>query len=189
MNFIKTTIIGGIVFLVPVGALIFVLANVFSAMLAIAEPMAAIVPIDSVGGVAMANIIAALIVLLICFLAGLLARSAPVRRMAETVENAILQKLPGYSLVKGMTGAISDEQSAQLHPVLVSFGATSRVGIEMEKMGTGDSAVYFPGAPNAWSGVVHIVPSSHIKALDKPISSVIDHVERLGRGSDELMSK
>ena len=59
VHFIKTTIIGGLLFLVPVGVLVIVLAKVVDLMLLVAEPMADLVPLDSVAGVALANIIAA----------------------------------------------------------------------------------------------------------------------------------
>ena len=41
IHFVKTTIIGGLLFLVPVGVLVIVLAKVVDLMLLVAEPMAA----------------------------------------------------------------------------------------------------------------------------------------------------
>ena len=41
VHFLKTTIIGGLLFLVPVGVLVIVLAKVVDLMLLVAEPMAA----------------------------------------------------------------------------------------------------------------------------------------------------
>lgn len=188
MNFIKTTITGGLVFLLPVVALVVVLIKVFEVMLAVADPMADVVPIDSIGGVATANIIAALIILLICFAAGLVAKAGPAQRFAETVENAILQKIPGYSLVKGMTSGLTPEKTAHMHAVLVSLGYSSRVGLEVDRFGADKVSVYFPGSPNAWSGEVHIVDSDQITPIDRPISWVIEHAEQLGRDSDDILS-
>ena len=65
IKFIKTTILGGLVFLVPVVVIIIVVLKAASVMMAVAEPMAALVPFDSIGGIALANILAAVIVLLI----------------------------------------------------------------------------------------------------------------------------
>ena len=101
MNFLKTTVIGGLVFLVPVAVLILVLGKVFGVMVAIAEPMAHKIPIDSIGGIAIANVIAVMIILLICFAAGLVARTQPAQKFANSIENAVLQKIPGYSLIRG----------------------------------------------------------------------------------------
>ena len=76
MKFITTTVIGGLLFLVPVVFLVFILSKAFGFMKVVAEPMADFIPIDSVGGVALANLIAFLAVILVCFLAGLVARNA-----------------------------------------------------------------------------------------------------------------
>jgi uncharacterized membrane protein len=54
VKFFMTTVIGGLLFVVPVGFLGFVLFKVFGFMMIIAEPMAAWLPIDTVGGVALA---------------------------------------------------------------------------------------------------------------------------------------
>ena len=79
IHFFKTTVIGGLVFLVPVVVLLVVLAKAAGLMMMVAEPMAEWLPIDAIGGVALANVIAVLAVVLICFIAGLVARAAILR--------------------------------------------------------------------------------------------------------------
>ena len=187
MNFIRTTILGGLVFLVPVVAFALVIDTVFQFMLAVAEPMADVFPIDFVGGVAIANIIAALIILLICFIAGLIARAGPAQKLADTVENAILSKIPGYSLVKGLASSLTPEKTADMHPVLVTLGYSRRVGMEVENIGDDRVAVYFPGSPNAWSGEVHVVGREQVERLEKPLGVVIEHAEQLGKGSSDIL--
>ena len=58
IHFFKTTAIGGLVFLVPVVVLLVVLAKAAGLMMMVAEPMAMWLPIDAIGGVALANVIA-----------------------------------------------------------------------------------------------------------------------------------
>lgn len=187
MNFIKTTIIGGLVFLVPVVALVVVLAKVNEVMLAVAEPMAEVFPIDYVGGIALANIIAVLIIMLICFLAGLVARAGPAQKFADAIENAILHKIPGYALVKGMTNSLAPEKTAHMNAVLVSLGYSSRVGLEVNRTENGRVSVYFPGSPNAWSGEVHVVPSEQVEPLNAPVAAVIENAEMLGCNSHDIL--
>ncbi len=183
MKFVKTTIIGGVLFLVPVVVVILVVGKALSLMMAVAEPMAEFIPIDSLGGVAMANIIAALLILVLCFLAGLLARIGPAKRFARGVEDSILQKIPGYSLVKGITTSLSAEDADEMHVALVTLGYSKRLGVEIERIANEQVVVYFPGAPNAWSGEVHVVKKDQVERLDCPLTTFIDHAERIGRGS------
>lgn len=188
IKFIKTTILGGLVFLVPVVVIIIVVLKAASVMMAVAEPMAALVPFDSIGGIALANILAAVIVLLICFVAGLVARTRRAKALANAAETAVLQKLPGYAFLKGITSTLSPDETAGLKPVLVARGSTARVGLEVERIGDDRVAVYFPGSPNAWSGVVEIVPTDQLEYIDKPMMSIIEHAEQLGRGSHDMLA-
>lgn len=187
MSFIKTTIIGGLLFLVPVIVVIMVVGKALSLMMAVASPMAGWFPIESLGGVAVANVFAALLILLLCFVAGLLARTRPATRFARSVEDSILQKIPGYSLVKGITSSMSEDDAEDMHVVLVSLGYSKRVGVEIERFGTERVVVYFPGAPNAWAGELHVVDAEQVERLDCPLTTFIDHAERLGRGSESYL--
>ena len=106
MNFVKTTVIGGLVFLVPVVVIVLVIAQAVELMLTVAEPLADVIPVESIGGVALANFIAAIMLVIVCFLAGLLAKTAPARKLVDTAERAVLQNIPGYSLLKGFASSL-----------------------------------------------------------------------------------
>ena len=188
MKFIKTTIIGGLVFLIPVGLIAIVLLKIYSVMLKAAQPISAIVPIDSIGGIAIANILAALIILAICFLAGLLARIGPVARSVDRAEAAILQKLPGYTVFKGMTSILSPDQEQYLKPVIITMPSSARIGLEVGRMSGGRVVVFFPGAPSTWSGSVHLVEEERVERIDIPIQSVIEHTEQLGKNSEAILA-
>jgi len=74
LNFVITTVIGGAVFLVPLMVLIFVFGKAIGYMMLIAEPLADWLPVDTIGGVALANLLAILAVIVVSFIAGLIAR-------------------------------------------------------------------------------------------------------------------
>jgi uncharacterized membrane protein len=75
-HFICTTVIGGFIFLVPVVVLAVVVVKAMDFMMVVAQPMAGWLPIDTISGVALANVLAILALIVVCFLAGLLARQA-----------------------------------------------------------------------------------------------------------------
>lgn len=187
MKFLKTTIVGGLLFLVPVVAVVVIIGKALSFMEAVAEPVAEVLPIDSLGGVAIVNVVAAVIVLLVSFLAGLLARTKPARKFASTIENAVLQKIPGYTLVKGVTNKLTSPDTEGIHSVLVSIGQSSRVSIEIERVSKNRVVVYIPSSPNPWTGEVHVVNAGQVERLDCPITTVIEHVEQLGGGSSRYL--
>ena len=173
----------------PVVVIVLVIAQAVELMLAIAEPMADVIPVESIGGIALANLIAAIMLVILCFLAGLLARTGPARKLVESAESAVLQIIPGYSLLKGLTSALSPERTAHMKPVLVSRGHTSRIGLEVERTDDDRVVVYFPGSPNAWSGVVEIAGAGKVVPLDESITSVFSHAEGLGRGTVGILGR
>ncbi len=188
MNFLKTTLIGGLLFLVPLVVVGVVIGKAVGIMLVIAEPMAAFLPIESAAGVALANLIALACVVLLCFLAGLVGRTALAKAFSDKAESTILQKIPGYTFFKGMTSMLSPDENADLKAVLVSLEKAERLGLEVERVGADRVAVYFPGSPNAWSGIVQIVSTDQVKPIDIPMMSVIEHAEQLGRGANKILA-
>lgn len=91
-------------------------------------------------------------------------------------------------VLKGPTSTLNPDETAGLKPVLVSRGSTARVGLEVERIGDDRAAIYFPGSPNAWSGIVEIVPADQLEYIDEPMMAVIEHAERLGRGSHDMLT-
>ncbi|MBW2274418.1 MAG: hypothetical protein JRG96_14195 [Deltaproteobacteria bacterium] len=113
MNFIKTTLIGGLIFLVPLIVLIVVIGQAIGVLIVVAEPIAELIPAETVAGIALVNLIALGAVILLCFLAGLVARSAAARKLTDMAESKVLQKIPGYTIIKGIASASKSSGSAR----------------------------------------------------------------------------
>ncbi len=186
IHFFKTTVIGGLVFLVPVVVLVIILAKAAGLMMMVAEPMAAWLPIDAIGGVALANIIAILAVVLICFIAGLIARAAILRAIVGGLESKVLSKEPGYVIIKGMLSGLQEDDTHTLIPVLATFGDTARIGLEIEHLDDGRVVVMTPTPPNPWSGKVQIMAHEQVKRLDLPMTAYMENIERFGQGTNEM---
>jgi uncharacterized membrane protein len=188
INFISTTVIGGLLFLVPVVFLVFVLAKAVGYMMIIAKPMADIIPVDSVGGVALANLIAIIAVIIVCFLAGLVARNALASGFVQNLESKFLMKIPGYTIIRGIKGGFEKESEAQFKPVALALGSAERIGFEIQKLPDGRSMVFIPSVPNSLSGITQVLPADQVTYLSTSITSVMEWVERYGYGVDELLA-
>lgn len=186
MKFVKATILGGVVFLIPVVVLVVVIGKAFGTMVAVAQPMAGLFPVESVGAIALANILAALLLLALCFAAGLIAQTEPAARALDAAESAILQKIPGYTMLKGLTTTLSPDQADHLRPVVVTMDSSARVGLEVDRLNGGRVVVFIPGAPNAWAGTVHLVDEERVERVDVPMTAVIEHSEQFGRNSETI---
>lgn len=57
MQYIKTTILGDVIFLIPFVIVIAVLGKAYRTLLLVAEPMSDWFPVKSVGGITLANVL------------------------------------------------------------------------------------------------------------------------------------
>ena len=187
IHFFKTTVLGGLVFLVPLVVLVAVLTEAAGLMMMVAEPVAEWIPVDSIGGVALANVIVVIGLGLVCFLAGLVARGTVVRAAVESLESKVLSKLPGYVLIKGMLSGLQADDNHRLFPVLATFDDAARIGLEIERIEDGRVVVMLPTSPNPWSGMVHIMAPEHVQRLDLPMTAYVENIERFGQATGELL--
>ena len=189
VNFIKTTVMGGLLFLVPVVFLVFILSEAMDYMLVIAEPMAEWIPVDTVGGVALANLIAIVAMILICFIAGLVGRNAAASSLVKKLESKVLMKIPGYTLIKGVKGGLDKNATHSFKPVVLTLGTAERIGFEVQKLPDGRSMIFFPGVPDPFSGITQILPADQVTYLDVPIADAMALSENYGFGTGELLAK
>ena len=187
VNFIITTVIGGLVFLVPLMVLVFVLGEAMGFMMVIAEPMADWLPADTVGGVALANLIAVLALIVVSFIAGLIARHTLAGGLVKTLESKVLMKIPGYTMIKGIKSGFDASETKTMKPVALKLGSAERIALEIEKLPDGRSMIYIPSAPSTWSGTTQILPADQITYLDVPITKVMELTEQYGHGVDALL--
>jgi uncharacterized membrane protein len=185
---ISTTIIGGLVFLVPVIIVVVIVGKAFQLMGMLARPLSRWVPVDSIGGIAVANLITIVGLLLLCFVAGLLARSTFGGKVSVSLESKLHAVFPKYAFIKSMTEALGgSDKEKTLKPVLVKFDDYSQIVFEIEREG-GVVAVYLPGAPDPWSGSVVHVPQERVEALDVEFLAVIKSMTRVGLASSKMLS-
>jgi uncharacterized membrane protein len=189
LHFFKTTITGGLLILVPVVLLVMILAKAVEAMRMVAAPITRFLPAESVFGVAFVDLIAVLILVAMCFVAGLVAERTLIRSAVSTLESAVLMKIPGYVLVKGMLSGLEEDDTHRLYPVLVAFDDGARIGLEIERIEDGQVVVMTPSSPNPWSGEVNIMEPRRIRRLDIPLRDYVQNVQGFGRGMDELLSR
>lgn len=184
MKFIKTTVLGGVIFLIPLVIVAVVLGKAYQIMMIVAEPMSAWIPLDEVGGIALANVLAFLAIVLSCFVVGLMARSVPAKKIYKTLD-ATLSSVPGYAFVKAIADSItrSEEQAKSFIPVIARFDDSAQISFEIERTPEGMVVVYLPGAPNPWSGTVVYLEQSRVEKLDMSVSDAIKSIQSLGRGS------
>jgi len=187
-SFIKATVAGGLLFLVPVVLVLLVLKHAMGFATAVARPIAAHFAVPDVGGVAIVTIIAALVLLLVAFGAGLVARTAAGRRVTRWFEESILGGLPQYRMVKSMAEGLAQiEGGSGMQPVLLRGDEGWMLAYQLEKLPDGWVAVFVPAAPTPMSGNVMYVSERRIRPLDIGMPQAMKLVKSIGVGSAETL--
>ncbi|MEP1932531.1 MAG: hypothetical protein ABJI96_15905 [Paracoccaceae bacterium] len=186
MNMIKTTLVGGIFFLIPFGVLLLVAQELLDLALMITEPISELLQPDDFVGIAIANTIAWATILLACFLAGLLARLAAISKYSEKIDDVMSGIIPGYRFIKTkISGLLVSEADVEqsLFPVTVRMAGGERYGFRINgDKSDAKQTVFLPGAPNPEKGVVMIFASEDVTDSDQLPSTVLRAMEHYGRG-------
>ncbi len=187
-EFLKTTLVGGLLFLVPVVLVGLVLRHALQLAGKVARPIVAFFPYNQFAGIALGTIFAALMLVMIAFLAGLAARTNTGRRLTGWVEQSFLGNMPQYRVVTSMAeGLAKIEHSEGLVPVMVSTDGSWQLGYALEELGGGWTAVFIPQSPTPMSGNVLFVPAAKVRPLGIGIHEAMKLVKRMGMGSAEAL--
>ncbi len=189
-GFIRTTIVGGLMFLLPLVVVALIIGKAFQISMLVAEPLGALIPVDRVGGVALANILAALVIFVLCYLAGLVARRSSIKEKVARIEGLLIATIPGYAFAKTMVSGVvkAEDEVGKMTPVLVRLDDYKQIAFEVERAPGGNVVVFLPGAPNPWSGSVVYVSEDRVEPLDMLPQDAIKNIRVLGRGSAKITS-
>jgi hypothetical protein len=98
-HFLQIAVLGGVLFLTPIVVLVFILGKAFDFARRGLKPVTAIIPDSLVSG-APTRAILAIIIAILCFLAGLFARTRPAQRIIAELESSVLSKVPAHEYLK-----------------------------------------------------------------------------------------
>lgn len=165
---IRTTVIGGIIFVVPLIFILLILGRAFDLAKRVATPISKFVPIESFAGIAAANVLAGFIVISVCYVAGVLARSSMISDKVGKLDAFLGRAIPTYQPTKqGFVDSISNRSfEDDWKVVLVGTKGDRRfLGFEVERLQNGEVSVFQPLSPNTKSGFVWTVPSAQVEVL------------------------
>jgi uncharacterized membrane protein len=188
LQIIKATFLGGILFLAPLLLLLIILEKGYHIIQKITLPIVSHFPKVKILGLAIEEIVAIIIIFLICITAGLIARTAYAKKLIQRLENGILSFIPGYSFIKKTNENIMGlESNENLKVVLVPTDAGTQFTFLIEQINDNNFAVFVPAAPNPWSGSVCFVEKKDIKEVDISQKEALACIRKLGFGSKALL--
>jgi len=186
---IKTTIIGGILFLLPIALVTLLLGKALSIARNLSEPVVQAAGVDSVGGVAAGTLVAIAFLVLLSFVAGLLARTRIGQRTFTRMENSVLSVLPQWRMAEGLIQSFESESQSDMEVVMVPTDAGWCLAFVLEKPEGDWWTVFVPGAPQWTSGAVAFARAEQVKPAGLSVAEAILLMRRCGAGSARIRAK
>jgi uncharacterized membrane protein len=151
-------------------------------------PLAALSPIQTFGGVGIAALMAVALIFFLCFLAGLVIRTAWAQRLLERFESRFLGKVPLYAFFRSMFSEMTG-QHVKTGPdmALAWIEECWQPAAVMEELENGWLVVFVPQAPTPFSGAIFYMPPDRVKKIEPTSAEMLKSMARFGVGSRALL--
>ena len=148
----------------------------------------ALLPDTLASGVVIGAIETSVALLVLAFVAGMMARTGLGQRFMVWVENSLIGSLPQFNFVRGMADSIDDTEASSVEVVLVPADAGWALGFVFEP-GDGDTvAVFLPGAPQWTSGSLVFADRATVRPAGVGFGKAILIMQKLGVGSASVVA-
>jgi uncharacterized membrane protein len=187
LGFVKATIVGGLLFLLPLVIVAAVLGYALKLATKVSKPIIALLP-EAWLGTGLVTLVAVVLIIVLSFGAGLVARTRKAKGLTRWLENSMLGGLPQYQFMKSMAEGLAQVENVQgVTPALVSIEEGWQLCYLLEKLENGWVAVFLPQSPTPMSGNVMYFPANRIRPLDLSMVQAMSVIKRLGVGSGEAL--
>jgi uncharacterized membrane protein len=184
-EFITSTLIGGLLFVVPVYLAVLLLLKGMKSVGTLVRPFTALLP----DWVPAERLLSLLLVLTICFLVGFALRTRSGRAIRERLEVVFFGKLPGYGLIRSLTQRMAgDSSESAWMPALIELEEALVPGFVIEPLDDGRFTVFVPSVPTPLAGAVYVMNAERVHILDVPFTQAVRSISRWGSGSRELVA-
>lgn len=187
IRFLRTTAIGGIFFLLPLTVVGMLLGQVVSIIWTASGAVSGYLPKETPLGYALLFLSGIVILVLLCFLAGIIARRAVGRKFIETTEKYLLMLFPRYAIFKEqLSGNIGGTEFRNtMKPVTFVCIDYERIAMEVERSGQ-RVTLFLPGSPDPWSGTVVITTADKVRPIEANFGDAMATFEQLGRRTQAI---
>jgi uncharacterized membrane protein len=187
-NFLKTAVAGGFVVVLPIILIALLLGQLIMSLVEVSRPLTEGLPFDPAVNALLGIVLGVSQALLICFVTGLLVRTAWGEKVRDWIDANVLSKIPMYSMAKNLTGSMAGVGEMQFTPAEVDlYGADSRtLGLIVDELPDGRMAIFIPAAPMATVGQVQILPRERVQVLDATLGAMMTSISQWGVGTKDL---
>jgi uncharacterized membrane protein len=183
VRFLGTTLLGGLLVVLPIYLAVLATLALGRKLIGILAPLAKLLP----EGVPYPGVVVTLLTVLMCFVAGLIAAGFPRTTAGRGFEEKVLERLPGYSMIRVATRSLLGDVKTGLQVALVEMEDGLVVGVIVERHPIGWVTVFVPSTPAPASGSVYLFPETKVHPVDLPLGAGLKAASKYGRGAGALL--
>jgi uncharacterized membrane protein len=189
MNFLKTTLLRGLFVLLPLMLLFLGIKEIASLLVALAEPIADLIPGHLFEKLAVPGVIATLLIVTTALLLGLIANFSWVSRLGRHIEDSVLYRVPMYRMLKIMSSALIESESSSVESALMPDGSGGSVPCYViEKHKDGRATILVPWSPASFAGNIKIVQQSELEMLSCSLDEFSRSISQMGVGIEDCLA-
>jgi uncharacterized membrane protein len=190
MNFLKTTLLGGLFILLPLMLLWIGLKEIGGLLEAMATPIADLIPGQYFENLTAPGVVAIVLIIGTSFILGLAARSAWLSNFGHSIENSVLNRVPMYRMLKVVSSALIDSDAGDVKPALVTDGTGGGDPCYViEKHKDGRATVLLPWSPASFAGSIKVVQQSDLEYLACSLDEFSRSLSQIGVGVEECLTQ
>ncbi len=185
LTFAFGRIVAGLVVVAPVYLACLLLLKGMKTLLGLMAPVAKMLP----NSVQAENLIALILVLVICFFVGLAVRTRIGRAIRNRLDRSLFQKIPGYALLRSLTQRLAGETQGQAwDAALIEIEDALVPGFIIEELVDGRFTVFVPSVPTPMAGAVYVLTADRVHRLDVPFTQAVTTISKWGSGCGNLVA-
>ncbi len=189
-SFIKTSFIGGLTIILPVAVLVLVFRWVFNVVTRIIQPLTDLILIRSEVHEILAALSALAVIIMVCFVVGVIVKTKVGTFVHTSLENSILKLAPGYSLIKETVMQFLGRKKFPFSSVALVqvFGnKTMMTAFVTDEHADGSYTVFVPTGPNPTSGNIYHLEGRFVHPVDVRVDVAMRSIISCGAGSSRLI--
>ena len=192
-EFIKSTLVGGLLVLLPLTILLYALIWVFGLAHRAISPLTKIIMEKSTLQVIVADVVAVGLLVAVCFAVGVVVRTRFGHWIYVLIESRLLRKTPGYSMIKETVSQFLDkDKPSPFSSVALAriFGNDTLVSVFVtDRHADGSCTVFMPTGPNPTSGNIYHLKAENVFPVDVSVEDAMRSIISCGAGSSALIAR
>jgi len=189
-SFITTSLLGGVIVILPVAILAAVFGWVFNFVTNLIQPFTNVLVAKSDLREFIADVLVLVVILATCFIIGIVVRTRFGKFIYSTVEHRLLKVAPGYTLIKETVLQVLGNKKTPFSSVALVqiFGNDTLVtAFVTDEHSDGSFSVFVPTGPNPTSGNIYHLQEKYVHKVNVPVEDAMRSIISCGAGSAQLI--